>query len=151
MVPFVYFTSICRSLQCLISTLTQWAEVVSSLGSVVQWCCGEGGAVQTTITGMCGEYSQCSNHTGFAPAHGVCAFPVYTAQVQSALQRVCPELRSLPRPKPLRFRFLGTAQRPRLGWACGLCLPRLSSSDNQELEETTRSLRSSSDNSPRIQ
>ena len=29
---------------------------------------------------MCGECSQCFSRTGFAPAHGVCAFPVYTAQ-----------------------------------------------------------------------
>ena len=27
----------------------------------------------------------------------------------------------LPRPKSLRFRFLGTPQRCRLGWACVLC------------------------------
>ena len=27
----------------------------------------------------------------------------------------------LPRPKSLRFRFLGTPQRYRLGWACNLC------------------------------
>ena len=29
---------------------------------------------------MCGECLQCLGHTGFAPAHGVCAFPVYTSQ-----------------------------------------------------------------------
>ena len=63
--------------------------------------------------------------------------PSTLLRLQSALQRVCPELCSLPRPKPLRFRFSGTAQRPRLGWAYVLCLPRLSSSDNQELEERT--------------
>ena len=43
-------------------------------------CCGEGGTLQTNITGVCGECSQCLRHTGFAPAHGVCAFPVYTVQ-----------------------------------------------------------------------
>ena len=47
------------------------------LGSLVQSCCGEGGTLQTNNTGMC---SQGLGHTGFAPAHGVCAFPVYTAQ-----------------------------------------------------------------------
>ena len=51
------------------------------LGSLVQSCCGKGGTLQTNITGMCGECSQCLGHTGFAPAHGVCAFPVYTDQV----------------------------------------------------------------------
>ena len=32
--------------------------------------------LQTNNTGVC---SQCLGHTGFAPAHGVCAFPVNTA------------------------------------------------------------------------
>ena len=50
------------------------------LGSLVQSCCGEGGTLQTNITGMCGEYSQCLGHTEFAPSHVVCAFPIYTAQ-----------------------------------------------------------------------
>ena len=54
--------------------------VVTFLGSLVQLCCGEGGTLQTNITGVCGECFQCLGHTGFAPAHGVCAFPVYTAQ-----------------------------------------------------------------------
>ena len=54
--------------------------MVTYLGSLVQLCCGEGGTLQTNITGMCGDCSQCLGHTRFAPAHGVCAFPVYTAQ-----------------------------------------------------------------------
>ena len=32
-----------------------------------------------------------------------------------------PGLCALPRSKPLRFRYLGTPQRRRLGWACVLC------------------------------
>ena len=36
--------------------------------------------LQTNVPGVCGEHSQCSGHTGFGPARGVCAFPVYTAQ-----------------------------------------------------------------------
>ena len=55
-------------------------EVVSYLGSLVQSCCGEGGTLQTNLSSMCGEHSQCSSHTGFAPAHVMSAFPVYTAQ-----------------------------------------------------------------------
>ena len=46
------------------------------LGSPVLLCCGEGGILQTNITGVC---SQCLGHIGFVPTHGVCAFPVYTA------------------------------------------------------------------------
>ena len=50
--------------------------VVTFLGSLVQSCFREGGTLQTNNTGMC---SQCLRHTGFAPTHDVCAFPVYTA------------------------------------------------------------------------
>ena len=35
--------------------------------------------LQTNIA-VCGEHSQSSGHTRFAPYRGVCAFPVYTAQ-----------------------------------------------------------------------
>ena len=99
--------------------------MVTYLGSLVQLCCGEGGTLQTNITGVCGECSQCLGHTGFAPAHGVCAFPVYTAQAPGCsagdLSKMGPGLCALPRPKPLRFRFSGTSQRHRLGWVCVLC------------------------------
>ena len=54
--------------------------MVTYLGSLIQLCCGEGGRLQTNITGLCGECLQCLGHTGFAPAHGVCDFLVYTAQ-----------------------------------------------------------------------
>ena len=36
--------------------------------------------LQTNVTGICGECLQCSGHTGFVPAHGMCAFPVHIAQ-----------------------------------------------------------------------
>ena len=42
--------------------------MVTHLGSLVQWCGGEGGMLQTNLTGACGEYSQCLGHTGFALA-----------------------------------------------------------------------------------
>ena len=86
----------------------------SCFGSLVQSCCGEGGALQTH-TGVCGERSQCLRHTGLAPSHGVCAFPVYAAQAPGC---------SAGRSKPLRFRFSGAPQRRTLGWASVLCLPR---------------------------
>ena len=99
--------------------------MVTYLVLLVQSCCVEGRTLQTNITGMCGECSQCFGHTGFAPAHSVCAFPVYTAQASDCsaveLSKVAPGLRALPRYKPFRFRFLGTPQRRRLGWTCILC------------------------------
>ena len=54
--------------------------MVTYLGSLVQLCCGEGGTLQTNITCVYGECLQCMDHTGFAPAHGACAFLVFTAQ-----------------------------------------------------------------------
>ena len=61
---------------------------------------------------------------GLPPLTGVCAFSVYTAQAPGCsageLSKAVPGLHALPRSKPLRFRFLGTPQRHRLGWACVL-------------------------------
>ena len=129
--------SVCRSLQCLISTLTQWAEVVSCLGLLVQSCCGEGGALQRNITGVWGSTCSVPATLGL-PLLTVCVFSLSTLlRLQSALQEVGPELHALPRPKTLGFRFSGTPQRARISWACILCLPRPSSSDNQELDEHT--------------
>ena len=42
--------------------------------------------LQTNNTGVC---SQCLGHTGFAPAHGVCAFPVNTAWALGCSARNC--------------------------------------------------------------
>ena len=41
------------------------------------------------------------------------------------LSDVGPGLDALPTSKPLRFRFSGTPQRCRLGWACVLCLSQV--------------------------
>ena len=99
--------------------------MVIYLGSLVQLCFREGGTLQTNTTGMCGECSQCLSHTGFASAHGVCAFLVYTGQASGCsageLSKLSLGFRALPRSVPLRFRFLGTPQRHRLSWACILC------------------------------
>ena len=99
--------------------------MVIYLGSFVQLWCGEGGTLQTSITGVCGECLQCLGHTGFAPTHSVCAFLVYTAQAPGCsageLSKAGPGLCAFPRFNTLRFRFLGTPQRHRLGWACILC------------------------------
>ena len=99
--------------------------MVTYLGSLVQSCCEEGGTLQTNITGVCGECSQCLGCTGFAPAHGVCAFLVYTSQAPGCsarqLSEAGPGLRAFPRSKLLRFRFSGTPQKCSLGWACILC------------------------------
>ena len=63
--------------------------MVTFLGSLVQLCCGEGGTLQTNITGTCGECSQCFSHAGFVPTHRVCGFPVYAAQTLDCSARNC--------------------------------------------------------------
>ena len=47
--------------------------MVTYLGSLIQLCYGERGTLQTNITGVCGECSQCMDHTGSAPAPGCSA------------------------------------------------------------------------------
>ena len=70
-----------------------------------------------------------SHHTGFAPAHSMCSFPVYPTQAPGCtageLSKAGPGLHTLPRFKLLRFRFSCTPQRHRLGWACVLCPSRV--------------------------
>ena len=98
--------------------------MVTFLGSLVQSCSGEGGTLQTNITGVCGECLQCFSCTGFAPAHSVYTFMVYTSQALGSSARNC-----------LRW-ALGCMHFPGLshsgsgsrvlhkgavGWACVLC------------------------------
>ena len=90
MVPSVYF-SFCLLASSVINfhpDIRGWWWSLF-LGLLVQSCCGEAGTLQTNITGVCGECSQCLGHTGFAPAHGLCAFPVYTAQALGCSARNC--------------------------------------------------------------
>ena len=60
-------TSVCWSLQCLISVLTQWERwwTLFFLSSLVQSRCGEGGMLQTNNTVVC---MQCLSPAGPAPA-----------------------------------------------------------------------------------
>ena len=71
---FLLASSVCKSLQRLISALTQGGEGGHLFRLTCSVCCREGGTLQANTTGMCGERSQCLGHTGFAPAHRVC-FP----------------------------------------------------------------------------
>ena len=74
---------------------------------------------------------------GLPPLTACVLSPSTLLRLLAALQGAGLELRALPRPKPLKFRFSGTPQRSRLGWACILCLPHQSSSGSQELDEHT--------------
>ena len=120
---FISASSVCKSLRCLIPTLTRGGKGGHLLDSLVQLCCGEGATLQTNITGVCGVCSQCMDHTGFAPAQGECVSWVSTAQAPGCsageLSKVSPVFHPLPRSNSLRFS--GTPQGYRLGWACVLC------------------------------
>ena len=139
-------SSVCKTRQYLSSTLHKGAKVVIYLGSLVQLCCREGGPLQTNITIICGECSECLGHTGFVP---LMACVLSWSSLLKApgcsgreLIMVGPGLCALSRTKPLRFRFSGTPQRHRLNWACILCpcfvpFSVLSSSGDQMLGECT--------------
>ena len=117
-VPSVIASSVCWSLQCLISALIQrgrwWTLFFFFLGSLVQSRCGEGGMLQTNNTGIC---SQCLSHTGPASAHGTCDLPAHTAQALgcSAGNHPWPALGCLHLPG---LSHSGSPQRCRL---CVLC------------------------------
>ena len=116
-VPSVLTSSVCWSLQCLISTLTQggrWWTLL--LGSLVQSRCGEGGTLQTNHTGVC---SLCLSHIGPAPAHG--AHSSGSRLLRRKPSEAGPGLHAPPRSKPLRLRHSGSPQRRRLSWVCVLC------------------------------
>ena len=101
---FILVSSVFKSLQCLISSLTLWGERGHLFKLTCQLCCGKAETVQTNITGMCRERSQCLGHTGFAPTHDMCAFPIYISQALGCsageLSKVVHGLHALPKSKP---------------------------------------------------
>ena len=101
-VPSVYLaSSVCRSLQCLISALTQVGEQISLA------CVGSAHSVWATL-GLPAPPSPLP-----LTAYVLSQFTLLRLQV--ALQGAGPGLHALPRSKLLRFRFSGTPQRHMLG------------------------------------
>ena len=82
-VPSVIASSVCWSLQCLVSAHPDTKGMVVGtfflfvLGSLVQSCCGERGTLQTNNTDVC---LQNLSHTRSSPTHGACRLPAHTAQ-----------------------------------------------------------------------
>ena len=103
----------------------------SCSGSLVQSCCGEGGALQADIA-VCGEHSPCSGHIMFARSR-VCALPVYTAQapgcsiwsmpciacgssfwvLHESVDSIAPVFCAFPGPSSIRQPGAGRAHSPR--------------------------------------
>ena len=124
---FVYLASVCRSLQCLISALTQGGGG----GLLFRFTCsvvlqGGRGAADRYHWPVWGALAV------FWP-HWVC-LPLMAHVLHCSGSRL---LYMEPALSCLRFQFLGTPKKRRLDWACVLCLPRRSSSGSQELDEGT--------------
>ena len=114
---FIFASSVCWSLQCLISALTQgawwWSLFYRLACSVVLW-----GGKNTAnryhwhLLTVSQPHWLCphSQHLHFSGSKLLC----------QELSEAGPGLHALPRSKPLRFRFSGPPQRLRLGWACVL-------------------------------
>ena len=96
--------------------------VVTFLASLVQSCCGEGGTLQTSLA--CVGSASCQPHWVCPRSGLVCFHGLHFSGSRLLcweLSETGPGLFALPRSEPLRFRFSGTPQRRRLGWACVLC------------------------------
>ena len=107
--------SVCWSLRCLISALTQGGGGGHILASLVQLRCGEGGTLQTNNTRVC---CYCLSHTGPAPSsrrvHPPCPHSSGSRLLSRELSEAGPGLHAPPRSKPLRFRHSGSPQRRRV-------------------------------------
>ena len=105
-VPSVLASSVCWSLQCLVSALTQrgWWRTLFFFFKAHLFSRAVGrerGMLQTNNTGVC---SQCLSHTGSAPAHGACSLLAHTAQALgcSSENHLWSALGCLPLPGPSR-------------------------------------------------
>ena len=127
-VPFVCLASVCWSLQCLISALTQvgGGGLLLRFAGSVPLRGGRGAADRYRC--VWGARAVFRPHW-VCPRSRVCALPVYTAQAPgcSIWSGPCVACGS----------FSGTPQKRGLGWACVLCLPCPSSSGSQELDGRT--------------
>ena len=126
---FILASSVCKSLQCQISALTQGREsghLFRLTCSVVLW---GGRSTANKYQWPVWRVLTASGPHWVCPHHGMCAFLVYTAQAPGCsageLSKAGPGLHALPRSKTLRFRFSGTPQRHRLSWAYVLCPSQL--------------------------
>ena len=119
---FVLASSVSKSLQCLISTLTRGGKggpLFRLTCSIVMW---RGRDTQTNAASMCGECLQRMDHAGFPQRRHALPRPAML-WLQRALQVHCPLwgdsvsplFHALPRSKLLRFSGAPQGHRPR--WA----------------------------------
>ena len=119
-------SSVCWSLQCLISALTQgsqwWPLFFRLTCSVVLW---QGKNTTNKYQWRVCRVLAVSWPYWICPRSQRVCFPSLHCPGSRLLcwelSEVGPGLHALPRSKSLRFRYSGTPQRHRLGWACVLC------------------------------
>ena len=120
-VPSVLASSVCWSLQCLISALAQGGgggHFFRLTCSVVLW-----GGRDTESKQPWHVFAVSRPHWVCPRSRHVC-FPCLhclgSRLLCRELSEAGPGLYTLPRSKPLRFRYSGSPQRCRYGWACVL-------------------------------
>ena len=122
---FILASSVCWSLQCLISALTQGGEgghFFMLTCSVVLW--GGRNTANKYPWHMWGVLTVFQPHWVCPHSRHVCFPSLYCSGSRLLCQELSeagPGLHAIPRSKPLRFRFSGTPQRHRFSWACALC------------------------------
>ena len=113
------------SLQCLISALTQGGgggHFFRLTCSVVMW--GGRNTANKHHRRVWGVLAASQPHRVCPRSPRVCFHGLHCSGSRLLcwkLSEAGSGLRALPRSKPLSFRFSGTPQRRRLGWACVLC------------------------------
>ena len=122
---FISASSVCKSLQCLISALTQGdkgCHLFSLTCSVVSW--GRRNTANKYHWHVWGLLAVYVPHWVWPSSrlHVISHLHCSRSRVLcSALSKVDPDFRALLRSKLLRFSFLHTPQRHRLGQVCVLC------------------------------
>ena len=120
---FILASYVCKSLHCLISTLKQQGEgghLFRLLCSVMLW--GERNTANKYHWCVWGVLAVFWPHWVCPHSRSVCFHSLHCSGCSAGeLSKGGPGLHALPSSKLFRFRFLGTPQRHRLGWACDLC------------------------------
>ena len=121
---FILASSVCWSLQGLISTLTQeggGGHFFRLICSVVLW--GGRNTANKYHWHVWGVFTVSRLHWVCSRSQRVCFHGLHFSGSRLLcweLSEAGPGLLALPRSELLRFRFLGTPQRCTLGWACVL-------------------------------
>ena len=122
---FILASSVCKSLQCLISALGQGGKgghLFRLTCSVVEW--GGRNTANTYHWHVWGLLALYGLQWVCPSSQPICLPGLHCSGSRSLcreLSKASPRFCAIPRSKLLRFGFLGTPQRHRVGMACILC------------------------------